>query len=164
MLTTIPSMIAATMEAVDITIANVALPHMQASLSASQEQVLWVPTSCLVAGAIATPISGWLARRAAGRAQERDAGVGGRFHHASAMCGLATDLRAIVIARFLQGAWGAALVPLSQAILLIRQSTMVGNISIYHFVFVLTLAVMPLVLLLLVKKSKLGAASLVIGE
>jgi len=89
--------------------------------------------------------------------------VGG-FTIASAMCGLATDLRAIVIARFLQGACGAALVPLSQAILLIRRSTMVGNISIYHFVFVLTLAVMPLVLLPRVKNSKLGAASLVIGE
>jgi len=67
MLTTIPSMIAATMEAVDITIANVALPHMQASLSASQEQVLWVPTSYLVAGAIATPLSGGLAGRPGAR-------------------------------------------------------------------------------------------------
>ncbi|MAC59190.1 MAG: EmrB/QacA family drug resistance transporter, partial [Novosphingobium sp.] len=58
MLITVPSMIASTMVAVDITIANVALPHMQSSLSASQEQVLWVLTSYLVAGAIATPLSG----------------------------------------------------------------------------------------------------------
>lgn len=116
MLITIPSMIASTMVAVDITIANVALPHMQSSLSASQEQVLWVLTSYLVAGAIATPLSGWLAGRV-GRKLVMLFSVGG-FTLASAMCGLATDLTTIVLARFLQGACGAALVPLSQAILL----------------------------------------------
>lgn len=116
MLITIPSMIASIMVAVDITIANVALPHMQASLSASQEQVLWVLTSYLVAGAIATPLSGWLAGRV-GRKNVMLVSVGG-FTLASAMCGLATSLSMIVFARFLQGACGAALVPLSQAILL----------------------------------------------
>ncbi|WP_159978430.1 MDR family MFS transporter [Novosphingobium sp. 18052] len=116
MLITIPSMIASTMVAVDITIANVALPHMQSSLSASQEQVLWVLTSYLVAGAIATPLSGWLAGRL-GRKAVMLFSVAG-FTIASAGCGLATDLTTIVIARFLQGACGAALVPLSQAILL----------------------------------------------
>lgn len=116
MLITIPSMIASTMVAVDITIANVALPHMQASLSASQEQVLWVLTSYLVAGAIATPLSGWLAGRV-GRKLVMLVSVGG-FTVASALCGLSTDLTMIVLARFMQGACGAALVPLSQAILL----------------------------------------------
>jgi DHA2 family multidrug resistance protein len=116
LLITIPSMIASTMVAVDITIANVALPHMQSSLSASQEQVLWVLTSYLVAGAIATPLSGWLAGRL-GRKLVMLVSVAG-FTIASAGCGLATDLTTIVLARFLQGACGAALVPLSQAILL----------------------------------------------
>ncbi|MCJ2187278.1 MDR family MFS transporter [Novosphingobium beihaiensis] len=116
MLITIPSMIASTMVAVDITIANVALPHMQSSLSASQEQVLWVLTSYLVAGAIATPLSGWLAGRV-GRKNVMLFSVAG-FTIASALCGLSTSLTMIVLARFLQGACGAALVPLSQAILL----------------------------------------------
>lgn len=116
MLITIPSMIASIMVAVDITIANVALPHMQASLSASQEQVLWVLTSYLVAGAIATPLSGWLAGRF-GRKNVMLVSVGG-FTVASALCGLATNLSTIILARFLQGACGASLIPLSQAILL----------------------------------------------
>ena len=116
MLITIPSMIASTMVAVDITIANVALPHMAASLSASQEQVLWVLTSYLVAGAIATPLSGWLAGRV-GRKNVMLFSVGG-FTLASALCGLSGNLSTIVFARFLQGACGAALIPLSQAILL----------------------------------------------
>jgi MFS transporter, DHA2 family, multidrug resistance protein len=109
-------MIASTMVAVDITIANVALPHMQSSLSASQEQVLWVLTSYLVAGAIATPLSGWLAGRF-GRKLVMIVSVVG-FTLASALCGMATDLQTILIARFIQGSCGAALMPLSQAILL----------------------------------------------
>lgn len=116
MLITIPSMIATTMVAVDMTIANVALPHMAASLSASQEQILWVLTSYLVAGAIATPLSGWLAGRV-GRKNVMLFSVLG-FTLASVLCGVAQDLSTIVFARFLQGACGAALIPLSQAILL----------------------------------------------
>lgn len=115
-LITVPSMIASTMVAVDITIANVALPHMQSSLSASQEQVLWVLTSYLVAGAIATPLSGWLAGRF-GRKLVMVVSVVG-FTLSSALCGMATDLQTILIARFIQGSCGAALIPLSQAILL----------------------------------------------
>lgn len=116
MLITIPLMMATTLVAVDITIANVALPHMQASLSASQDQILWVLTSYLVAGAIATPLSGWLAGRV-GRKNVMLFSVGG-FTIASALCGLSTDLQTIVLARAMQGACGAALIPLSQAILL----------------------------------------------
>jgi len=115
-LITIPSMIASIMVAVDTTIANVALPHMAASLSASQEHILWVLTTYLVAGAIATPLSGWMAGRV-GRKNVMLFSVAG-FTLASALCGLAQDLTTIVFARFLQGACGAALVPLSQAILL----------------------------------------------
>ena len=62
-LITVPAMLAGTMVAVDITIANVALPHMQSSLGASSDQITWVLTSYLIAGAIATPLSGWLAGR-----------------------------------------------------------------------------------------------------
>ncbi|SFG27943.1 MFS transporter, DHA2 family, multidrug resistance protein [Novosphingobium sp. CF614] len=116
MLITIPLMISMIMVAVDVTIANVALPHMQASLSASQDQILWVLTSYLVAGAIATPLSGWLAGRF-GRKNVMLVSVCG-FTVTSMLCGLAVDLSTIVIARTLQGAFGAALIPLSQAILL----------------------------------------------
>ncbi|MBW8753119.1 MAG: DHA2 family efflux MFS transporter permease subunit [Sphingomonadales bacterium] len=109
-------MLASTMVAVDITIANVALPHMQSSLSASSDQIIWVLTSYLIAGAIATPLSGWLASRY-GRKMVMAASVAG-FTLASALCGAANDLSTIVLARALQGASGAALIPLSQAILL----------------------------------------------
>ena len=109
-------MIASTMVAVDITIANVALPHMQSTMSASQDQIVWVLTSYVIAGAIATPLSGWLASRY-GRKPVMVISVAG-FTIASAACGAANDLAAIVLARLLQGACGAALVPLSQAILL----------------------------------------------
>jgi DHA2 family multidrug resistance protein len=115
-LITVPAVFASTMVAVDITIANVALPHMQSSLSASQDQITWVLTSYLIAGAIATPLSGWLASRY-GRKTIMAASVAG-FTLASTLCGSANDLSTIVIARALQGASGAALIPLSQAILL----------------------------------------------
>jgi DHA2 family multidrug resistance protein len=115
-LITVPAMLASTMVAIDITIANVALPHMQASLSASQDQIIWVLTSYLVAGAIATPLSGWLASRF-GRKVVMLSSVAG-FTLASAICGLANDLPTMVFARALQGACGASLVPLSQATLL----------------------------------------------
>jgi DHA2 family multidrug resistance protein len=112
----IPSMLASTMVAIDITIANVALPHMQSSLSASADQIVWVLTSYLVAGAIATPLSGWLAGRF-GRKLVMVVSVAG-FTIASALCGAANDLPTMVFARAMQGACGAALVPLSQAVLL----------------------------------------------
>lgn len=115
-LITLPAMLASTMVAVDITIANVALPHMQSALSASSDQIVWVLTSYLIASAIATPLSGWLASRY-GRKVIMAASVAG-FTVASALCGAAQDLTTIVLARALQGASGAALIPLSQAILL----------------------------------------------
>lgn len=115
-LITVPSMLASTMVAVDITIANVALPHMQSALSASQDQIIWVLTSYLIAGAIATPLSGWLANRF-GRKLIMVVSVAG-FTMASALCGAANSLTLMLLARALQGACGAALIPLSQAILL----------------------------------------------
>jgi MFS transporter, DHA2 family, multidrug resistance protein len=113
---TISIMLATIMQALDTTIANVALPHMQGSLQASQDQITWVLTSYIVASAIALPLTGWLCARF-GRRRVFIVSVIG-FTIASALCGLATSLGGIVAARLLQGIFGAALVPLSQAVLL----------------------------------------------
>jgi DHA2 family multidrug resistance protein len=116
MLITCAIMLATVMQVVDITIANVALPHMQGSLLAAQDQIAWVLTSYIVATAIATPLTGWLAARY-GRKQLFLASVAG-FTAASALCGMATTLPQIVLFRAVQGAAGAALMPLSQAVML----------------------------------------------
>jgi len=113
---TISIMLATIMQAVDTTIANVALPHIQGSLSASQDQVSWVLTSYIVAAAIMTPLTGWLAGNF-GIKRIFLASVAG-FTVASALCGVAGNLGEMVIYRLLQGVCGAALVPLSQAVLL----------------------------------------------
>jgi DHA2 family multidrug resistance protein len=104
------------MQALDNTIANVALPRIQGSLSATQDQMTWVLTSYIVAAAIMTPLSGWLAGQIGRRRVFLYSVVG--FTVASALCGLAQSLPEIVIARLLQGLCGAALVPMSQAVLL----------------------------------------------
>jgi DHA2 family multidrug resistance protein len=113
---TVSIMLATIMQALDTTIANVALPHMQGSLQASQDQITWVLTSYIVASAIALPLTGWLCSRW-GRRKVFIVSIVG-FTIASALCGLATSLGGIVAARLLQGVFGAALVPLSQAVLL----------------------------------------------
>jgi DHA2 family multidrug resistance protein len=113
---TVSIMLATIMQALDTTIANVALPHMQGSLQSSQDQISWVLTSYIVAAAIATPLTGWLCS-AFGRRRVFLAAVLG-FTAASALCGMAGSLWQIVAARLLQGLFGAALVPLSQAVLL----------------------------------------------
>jgi DHA2 family multidrug resistance protein len=113
---TVSIMLATFMQGVDTTIANVALPHMQGSLSASQDQIAWVITSYIVAAAIMTPLTGWLAGRF-GIKHVFLISVAG-FTLASALCGMATSLAQLVIYRLLQGICGAALVPLSQAVLL----------------------------------------------
>jgi DHA2 family multidrug resistance protein len=113
---TVSIMLATIMQALDTTIANVALPHMQGALQSSQDQITWVLTSYIVAAAIATPLTGWLCS-AYGRRKVFLATVFG-FTIASALCGLAGSLWEIVGARLLQGLFGAALVPLSQAVLL----------------------------------------------
>src|SRR5689334_5709937 len=109
-------MLATLMQVIDTTIANVALPYMQGSLSAVQDQIAWVLTSYIVAAAIATPLTGWLVGRY-GRKRIFLGCVAG-FTVASMACGAATSLSAIVLFRFLQGTFGAALVPLSQSTLL----------------------------------------------
>jgi DHA2 family multidrug resistance protein len=108
--------LAVIMQALDTTIANVALPYIQGSVSASADQINWVLTSYIVAAAIMTPPSGWLSGRF-GRKRVLLVSVAG-FVIASVLCGLAQSLPQIVGFRLLQGFFGAALVPLSQAILL----------------------------------------------
>lgn len=115
-LITVSIMLATVMQVIDTTIANVALPHMQGSLSATQDQIAWVLTSYIVAAAIMTPPTGFLAARF-GRKRIFLAAVAG-FTVSSMLCGMATSLVEIVFFRLLQGVFGASLVPLSQAILL----------------------------------------------
>jgi MFS transporter, DHA2 family, multidrug resistance protein len=108
-------MMATIMQALDSTIANVALPRMQGTLSATQDEMGWVLTSYIVAAAVTIPLTGWLA----GEFGRRRVFLTSIFVFtiASALCGLAESLPQIVLFRFLQGVGGAALVPLSQAVL-----------------------------------------------
>ena len=108
-------MMAVLLQVLDTTIANVALPHMQASLSATQDSINWVLTSYIVASAIALPISGWLADRV-GRKRLLLISVVG-FTVASVLCATATSLTEMVLFRALQGVSGAFIVPLAQATL-----------------------------------------------
>jgi DHA2 family multidrug resistance protein len=108
-------MMAVLLQVLDTTIANVALPHMQASLSATQESINWVLTSYIVASAIALPISGWLADRV-GRKRLLLISVVG-FTIASMLCASAVSLTEMVFFRTLQGISGAFIVPLAQATL-----------------------------------------------
>jgi MFS transporter, DHA2 family, multidrug resistance protein len=113
---TLSIMLATIMQTLDSTIANVALPHMQGTLSASQDQIAWVLTAYIVAAAIATPLTGWLVDRF-GQKNIFLVSIGG-FTVASVLCGMSNSLAEIVAARLLQGVFGAALVPLSQVVLL----------------------------------------------
>ncbi len=113
---TVSIMLATIMQVVDMTIVNVALPHMQGSMSATQDQIAWVLTSYIVAAAILTPLTGVLAEKF-GRKRTFVVSVIG-FTIASMLCGAATSLEQIVAFRLLQGAFGAGLVPLSQAVIL----------------------------------------------
>jgi MFS transporter, DHA2 family, multidrug resistance protein len=113
---TVSIMLATIMQTLDSTIANVALPHMQGSLSASQDQIAWVLTAYIIAAAIATPLTGWLVDRF-GQKNLFLISIGG-FTLASMLCGMANSLAEIVAARLLQGVFGAALVPLSQVVLM----------------------------------------------
>ena len=112
-------MLATIMQGVDTTIANVALPHMQGSLSASQDQIAWVVTSYIVVAAIMTPLTGWLAGQ-----------FGIKYVFLISVLGFTSSrpcaaprraLPQLVIYRLLQGICGAALVPLSQSVLLSDQ-------------------------------------------
>jgi DHA2 family multidrug resistance protein len=113
---TLSIMLATIMQALDTTIANVALPHMQGSLNATQEQVSWILTSYIVAAAIMTAPTGFLAGRF-GRKRIFAICIAG-FTLTSILCGIATSLPEMVVFRLFQGVFGASLVPLSQAVLL----------------------------------------------
>lgn len=115
-LVTASIMAATVMHALDMTIANVALPHMQGTLLATQDQISWVLTSYVLASAIMTPPTGILAARM-GRKRFFQWSIAG-FTAASLLCGFASSLSEMVIFRLLQGGCGAALIPVSQAILL----------------------------------------------
>src|SRR5882757_9773091 len=113
---TVVVMMATIMQALDGTIANVALPNIQGSLSATQEQVAWVITSYIVSAAIATPLAGFCAVRFGVRRILVSSVIG--FTIASMLCGAAQTLPQLVAFRTLQGVCGAALVPLSQTLMM----------------------------------------------
>jgi DHA2 family multidrug resistance protein len=115
LIVTVGVMMAVLLQVLDTTIANVALPHMQASLSATQDTINWVLTSYIVASAIALPISGWLADKV-GRKRLLLISVV-MFTIASVLCATATSLTEMVLFRALQGVGGAFIVPLAQATL-----------------------------------------------
>jgi len=116
MLITISVMAATVMQVLDTTIVNVALPNMQGTFSATPDQISWVLTSYLVASAIFMPLTGFFSD-ILGRKHYLALSIFG-FTLTSAFCGLALDLEQIVLFRLMQGIFGAALVPLSQAILI----------------------------------------------
>jgi MFS transporter, DHA2 family, multidrug resistance protein len=113
---TVSVMAASVMNSLDSTIANVALPHIQGSISASADEISWVLTSYIIAAAIFTPLTGWFAGRFGRKRLMMYSIVG--FTIASGLCGFAGNLGEIVGFRLLQGCFGAALIPMSQAILL----------------------------------------------
>jgi MFS transporter, DHA2 family, multidrug resistance protein len=113
---TICAMTATIMQALDSTIANVALPYMQGSLSASQDQINWVLTSYILAAAIMTAPIAWLSQRFGRKRLFIVCSAG--FTIASVLCASAQTIEQMVLYRALQGSFGAALVPLSQAVLL----------------------------------------------
>ena len=115
-LLTIGVMAATIMQILDSTIANVALPHMRASLGATEDTITWVLTSYIVASAVAIPMTGWLSDRVGSRRLFLTCVVG--FVAASMLCGLATTLPAMVAFRILQGIAAAFMNPLSQTVML----------------------------------------------
>ena len=115
-LLTIGVMAATIMQILDSTIANVALPHMQAALGATADTITWVLTSYIVASAVAIPMTGWLSDRLGSRNLFLISVVG--FVAASMLCGLATGLVEMVAFRILQGVFAAFMNPLSQTVMM----------------------------------------------
>ena len=109
-------MLGTTLEVLDTSIVNVALPHMQGTFSASVDEIAWVVTSYLVANGIMIPMTGWISSRF-GRKRYFMISVT-VFVAASGLCGAATSLNEMVVFRLIQGAAGAAMIPSSQAILM----------------------------------------------
>jgi DHA2 family multidrug resistance protein len=109
-------MLVATLEVLDVTVVNIALPHIMGSFGATPDQVTWMITSYLIATVIVMPLTGYFVSRY-GRQRTMLVGVVG-FTVTSLACGLSWSLTSMVVFRFLQGAFGAVLVPISQSILL----------------------------------------------
>src|SRR6187431_1352298 len=109
-------MFATFMEVLDTTVVNVSLPHIAGNLSATTEEATWVLTSYLVANAIILPATGWLSTLFGRKRFLMSCII--IFTLASALCGAATSLNMLIVARVLQGLGGGALQPISQAILL----------------------------------------------
>jgi MFS transporter, DHA2 family, multidrug resistance protein len=109
-------MLATFMQVLDTSIANIALPHIAGSLSATTDEATWVLTSYLVANAIILPMTGWLGNHF-GRKRVFIFCIG-MFTFASVLCGMSLDLPMLILARIVQGAGGGAMVPIAQAILL----------------------------------------------
>jgi MFS transporter, DHA2 family, multidrug resistance protein len=116
LLVVIGVMTASLLQILDTTIANVAIPHMQAALGATPDEISWVLTSYIVASAVAMPITGWLADRIGSRRLFILSTAG--FVFASMLCGMAQNITQMVLFRALQGAAGAFISPLSQAAML----------------------------------------------
>ncbi len=114
-LTTAAVMTATVMQALDTTIVNVALPQMQGQFGATADQISWVLTSYLVSSGVFMLLTGFLTDRI-GQRRYLLLSIGG-FTLASMLCGLAASLEQMVLFRLLQGVFGAALVPLSQSIM-----------------------------------------------
>ena len=134
-------MLATFMQVLDTSIANIALPHIAGSLSATTDQATWVLTSYLVANAIILPMTGWLGNHF-GRKRVFIACIG-MFVFASALCGMAVNLPMLIAARILQGAGGGAMVPIAQAILL--ESFPVAKRGIAMATFSLAVIVAPII-------------------
>ncbi len=115
LLITVAVMSATVMQVLDTTIVNVALPHMQGALSATPDQISWVLTSYIVASGIFMPLTGYFSDRMGLKKYLATSIVG--FVVASMLCGLASGLTQIVFFRLVQGVAGAALVPLSQSVM-----------------------------------------------
>ena len=99
-----------------ITLANLVLPQMRGTFSATQDEISWVVTLNLVATAIATPMTGWLANRLGWRNTMFFTVLG--FTVSSFLCGIANSLETLILARIAQGLFGAPIMPMGQAILL----------------------------------------------
>jgi len=113
---TLSVMVPTLLEVLDTSVANVALSHIQGSLSAGQEEATWVLTSYLVANAVVIPMSGWLSKLF-GRKNYLLLSIV-VFTASSALCGMAWSLPSLIFFRIVQGLGGGGLQPLSQAILM----------------------------------------------
>jgi len=134
-------MLATFMQVLDTSIANIALPHIAGSLSASTDEATWVLTSYLVSNAIILPMTGWLGNHF-GRKRVFISCIG-MFIFASALCGMAVNLPMLIAARILQGAGGGAMVPIAQAILL--ESFPVAKRGVAMATFSLAVIVAPII-------------------